>query len=127
MKLRNLIALVLVGAVAGIGGWYVGKHPTGSDKGVAPSGGRKIVYYQSPMHPWIKSDKPGNCTICGMRLTPVYEGETGVDIEGNVVTLGSNAINVLHVQALPAELRPIERQLSVAGKIEAQEDRYKML
>ena len=32
MKLRNLIALVLVGAVAGIGGWYVGKHRTGSNK-----------------------------------------------------------------------------------------------
>ena len=20
---------------------------------------RKILYYQSPMHPWVKSDKPG--------------------------------------------------------------------
>ena len=28
------------------------------------------------MHPWVKSDKPGRCTICGMELTPVYEGET---------------------------------------------------
>ena len=33
---------------------------------------RKVLYYQSAMHPWIKSDKPGRCTICGMELTPVY-------------------------------------------------------
>ena len=23
---------------------------------------RKVKMYQSPMHPWITSDKPGNCT-----------------------------------------------------------------
>ena len=24
--------------------------------------------FQCAMHPWIKSDKPGKCTICGMKL-----------------------------------------------------------
>ena len=41
--------------------------------------GRKVKMYQSPMHPWITSDKPGNCTICGMELVPVYEGEAGME------------------------------------------------
>ncbi len=27
--------------------------------------------YQCSMHPWIVSDKPGNCPVCGMRLTKV--------------------------------------------------------
>ena len=36
--------------------------------------------YQSPMHPWITSEKPGNCTICGMALVPVYEGESGMKV-----------------------------------------------
>jgi Cu(I)/Ag(I) efflux system membrane fusion protein len=40
-----------------------------------PSQQRKILYYQSGMHPWITSDKPGKCPICGMDLMPVYEGE----------------------------------------------------
>ncbi len=46
---------------------------------IGPSGGllkaaegRKVKFYQSPMHPWITSDKPGDCTICGgMKLVPV--------------------------------------------------------
>lgn len=29
--------------------------------------------YQCSMHPWIVSDKPGNCPICGMKLTKVHQ------------------------------------------------------
>ena len=30
--------------------------------------------YVSPMHPWIVSDEPGQCPICGMDLVPKREG-----------------------------------------------------
>jgi membrane fusion protein, copper/silver efflux system len=116
-----LLALVAAGAL----GWYFGQRGHSDHTGAA--NGSKIAFYQSAMHPWIRSDKPGNCTICGMKLTPVYEGEKGFDIDGNVVTLSSNAINVLHVQTEPAELHPIERRLTVAGKIEAPESSHKQL
>ena len=49
--------------------------------------GRKVKMYQSPMHPWITSDKPGNCTICGMALVPVYEGEAGMETKEGVISL----------------------------------------
>jgi hypothetical protein len=52
-----------------------------------PDQGRKVKLYQSPMHPWITSDKPGNCTICGMALVPVYEGETPMATKAGVVAL----------------------------------------
>ncbi len=123
--MKKLVIAILLIAVAGTVGWYFGQRSHVHQE--SNGNGRKVAYYQSPMHPWIKSDKPGNCTICGMKLTPVYEGDKGLDIEGNIVTLSSNAINVLHVQTAPAELRSIERELKVAGKIEAQESRYKML
>jgi len=32
------------------------------------------------MHPWIKADQPGKCTICGMNLVPVYEGDKGIEV-----------------------------------------------
>jgi membrane fusion protein, copper/silver efflux system len=40
---------------------------------------RKVLFYQSPMHPWIRSDQPGDCTICGMKLVAVYAGSVGKD------------------------------------------------
>ncbi|HYK90861.1 MAG TPA: efflux RND transporter periplasmic adaptor subunit, partial [Acidobacteriota bacterium] len=41
----------------------------------APSaaGERKILFWQDPMHPAYKSDKPGKAPDCGMDLVPVYE------------------------------------------------------
>src|SRR5580765_8395525 len=116
--MKKFLLVLMVAAIAGAAGWYAARRTN-----TAPAkaeNGRKVSYYQSPMHPWIKSDKPGNCTICGMKLTPVYEGEKGLDIDGNIVTLNPNAISVLHVQTEPAELEAIERKLNVAGKIEAQ-------
>jgi YHS domain-containing protein len=37
-----------------------------------PSTDEKILYYTCPMHPSVKSDKPGSCPICGMTLEAVY-------------------------------------------------------
>src|SRR6187431_1719245 len=110
-----IVAIVAAGAL----GWYFGQR--GQHDHSAESNGRKVAFYQSPMHPWIKSDKPGNCTICGMKLTPVYEGEKGFTTDVNVVTLSSNSINVLNVQTETVDRRPLERRLVVAGKIEADE------
>ena len=41
---------------------------------VAQPEGPRIAYYQDSMHPWVKANKPGKCTICQMELTPVTEG-----------------------------------------------------
>jgi Cu(I)/Ag(I) efflux system membrane fusion protein len=81
------------------------------------------------MHPWIKSDKPGRCTICGMELTPVYEGEKGFDESGgdNIVALTQNQIQVLHVQTAEAKTRPLVRSLRVAGTIDDNAMRHRIL
>lgn len=124
--LKFLIVIILI-AAAGAGGWYFGRKsptPTNGNKG---TNGRKILYYQSAMHPHIKSDKPGNCTICGMKLTPVYEGEKGFELDPNLVALTTNQINVINVQTEEVTERPLERTISVAGRIEADETRYRVI
>ena len=90
---------------------------------------QKPMYYQSAMHPWIKSDKPGRCTICGMELTPVYEGEKGFDVTGggSTVVLTQSQIQVLHVQTQEAKIQPLVRTLQVAGMIDDDARRHRII
>jgi len=93
----------------------------------AKTGGRKVLYYQSAMHPWIKSDKPGRCTVCGMELTPIYEGESGLDVGGDVITLSSNSVRVLNVQTIEAKVQPLTKTLTVAGTIDDNDATHRVL
>jgi membrane fusion protein, copper/silver efflux system len=74
------------------------------------------------MHPWIKSYQPGKCTICGMDLTPIYEGQVGFGGE-NAVAIGANQVTVLRVQTEPVRRLSLSRSLRVAGILEASETR----
>lgn len=123
------IALLII-AAATIG-WFARPHfSEGSmPSGREASGERKILFYQSAMHPWIKSDKPGRCTICGMELTPVYQGEKGMeaDADGNMVTLTQTQIQVLHVQTTDVKVQPLTKTLPVAGMIDDNATRHRIL
>ncbi|HVY70846.1 MAG TPA: efflux RND transporter periplasmic adaptor subunit [Verrucomicrobiae bacterium] len=93
----------------------------------ANSSGRKVKYYQSAMHPWVTSDKPGKCTVCGMDLVPVYEGEKGFGAADGLIALGSNSVTVAGVQSVPARRQPLQRTLRVAGIIDDDDTRHQVL
>ncbi len=73
-KVTFLLLLVLAAGLAGgygYGRWYGLPQETGGE-GAGMHNGRKVLYWQSGMHPWIKRDEPGLCPICNMPLEPVY-------------------------------------------------------
>jgi RND family efflux transporter MFP subunit len=75
LKILLITAVLLtIGFVGGFGygRWYGPKPETSTAKML---NGRKVLYWQDGMHPWIKSDHPGKCPICNMDLDPVYEDE----------------------------------------------------
>ncbi len=134
MKAKTPLLLLLVAVLAGLAGWWTARHWPGLPSTRAPhgtnasaGGGRRILYYQSAMHPWIKSDKPGRCTICGMELSPVYEGEKGFEVGEGVVALGSNVIQVIDVQTDEVKRHPLLRTLRVAGTIEDDDRRHRLV
>lgn len=94
---------------------------------LSASGEREILYYQSAMHPWVKSDKPGRCTICGMALTPVYVGEKGLDTDGDVVSLSQSAVRVLHVQTAEVQRLPLAKTLAFAGIVDDDARRHRII
>lgn len=121
--LKSILILAIVSALAGAGAWYlVHRSPTG-----AATGDRKVLYYQSAMHPWVKSDQPGRCTICGMELTPVYEGDRGFDAKGDVIPLTDSQVHVLNVQTSEAKVQPLMHRLQVAGMIDDDDTRHRVL
>jgi len=83
-------------------------------KPAAPA--RKPKFYQSPMHPWITSDKPGNCTICGMQLAPVYEEKPASDASS--LEVSSQTARVLGLATAPVLLEPLHKSVRMSGILE---------
>ncbi len=135
MKPSYLALLLAVAGAAAAGGWLLARHDTpghvhpGAAEAVPADAAkeRTVLYYQSPMHPWIKSPKPGKCTICGMDLVPVYEGDKGFDVAEGLVTLTPGGITVTHVATTPVARRPLQRTLRVAGVIDDNDTRHRRL
>lgn len=128
--MKTFLTIFLTTLLAVAATWFTLRHlaPTTAPGPVA-AGERQARFYQCAMHPWIKSDKPGRCTICGMELTPVYEGDQGGDTSGGgqFVALTQNQIQVLHVQTVAAQTRPLVRTLPVAGTLAENSARHRVL
>jgi membrane fusion protein, copper/silver efflux system len=129
MKARHVLAFLLIAALAGAGGWFAARRAAPATAASPDSAvtAHKVKFYQSPMHPWIKSDKPGKCTICGMTLVPVYEGEAGISTDASLVTLAPSSAAVIGVQTAEVRRAPLTRTLRVAGVIDDEESRHRYL
>lgn len=130
MKSTSVIFIVAVAAAAAAGGWFAARNWSTHSHGESSPNtttGRRVLYYQSAMHPWIKSDKHGRCTICGMELSPVFEGDKGFDAVEGIVTLGSNTVQVIHVQSEPVRRRPLRRSLRFAGTIDDDDSKHRFV
>ncbi len=118
----------LVTAIAAACGWYGALHfrnPSHAYSKNDAAEGRRILLYQSPMHPWVKSDKPGQCTVCGMDLVPVYEsGENFDHAASDVVMLPKGSPNAVGIQTAEVKQQPLVRTLRVAGMIGEDESRH---
>jgi membrane fusion protein, copper/silver efflux system len=120
---------IIITAVLAAGGTWVFKSRFQSSTAPVATAESKPLFYQSSMHPWIKSDQPGRCTICGMDLTPIYPGEKGLDATGgeDVVVLSSSQSRVLNVQTAEATVEPLVHTLEVAGMIDDDATRHRII
>ena len=122
MKTRlPLFLLVLLAAAAG--GYFVARSFAPS----ADTPGQAAAVYQCPMHPWIKSGKPGDkCTICGMDLVIASSADGGA-VDPNLVSLTPSNVAVLDVRVVPVRRAPLLRTLHVTGAIDDDDTRHRYI
>ncbi len=89
--------------------------------------GRKVLYYQDPMHPWYKFDKPGFAPDCGMKLVPVYADEQQMGAAGTsppgAVQISPARQQLMGVTTALAEYRPVEKTIRTVGQVAIDETR----
>ncbi len=124
---RTVIAVLIIAiALAVAAWWFISQNARAALIAASPT--RKVLYYQSPMHPWVKSDKPGKCTVCGMELVPVYEGGGQSSRPStDIVMLSESAPNVAGIKTEEVRRRSLARSLRVAGMIEDDDSKHRIL
>jgi Cu(I)/Ag(I) efflux system membrane fusion protein len=124
--MKSFVAILIALAIAVPATWWASRHFHSPETSATPPG-HKVLYYQCPMHPWIKADKPGRCTICGMELTPAYEGSQTTATGEHVLPLSPATRRALQVETAKAETVPLDRELHVAGMIDDDDTRHRIL
>jgi RND family efflux transporter MFP subunit len=79
----------------------------------------KVLYWQDPMHPAYKSDKPGKAPDCGMDLVPIYE--TGVEAKANLpegaFQISPEKQQLIGVQYGEAAYMPVSKTVRAVGRL----------
>ncbi len=98
-KLKITIFIVLLAAVVGAGLFVAGCSKP-AEKTAAATQAKTL--YTCGMHPWIIQDHPGNCPICGMKLTPIRKQAVS-DVS---TTSGARKIKYYKSTMIPGETSP---------------------
>jgi len=99
MRAKILVGILTLAAI-GIGGYFVGRstsHDHGSVGAMEPK-----TLYTCGMHPQVIQDKPGNCPICGMKLTPIKRSTGTTGAAGP----GERKIKYYKSTMIPGEVHP---------------------
>jgi len=149
---RGLSGVVVLVAIVGMG-LYFWKGPGkatrfGQFLGSEPGHGRtEGETYYCPMHTTYKSDKPGNCPICSMKLvrlekapsngqgkpagnSPSMPGMPGMPMpssvgsqaapessSGHTIFVAPQRQQLIGVQSVPAALRSLVKEIRTVGKV----------
>lgn len=115
---RYTAVALLLAACNGESGTHVAAHdPTPHD--AATHNGDEVAYYTCAMHPSVRSAVPGNCPICGMKLTAVTRREA----DSGVIIIDAERRQTIGLRTAPAERRPFSATVRTAGRITYDESR----
>jgi Cu(I)/Ag(I) efflux system membrane fusion protein len=109
MRRKTTIAALIVAAFLagyGYGRWYANDPVQVSAKTTPP-----VLYYHCPMHPSIRSDRPGKAPCCNMAMTPVY----GTD--GSAIRVDSPPPGAMRISPEQEQLLGLKFAIASQGAI----------
>ncbi len=78
----------------------------------------KVLYWQDPMHPAYKSDKPGKAPDCGMDLVPVYEsGQMATGLPEGAFQISPEKQQMIGVTYGEAEYKSVSKTLRAVARL----------
>ncbi len=80
------------------------------------------VYYTCPMHPSVRSDKPGACPVCNMALVKVGVKKESKEDHSNMVMLDEEKQVLAHITVDTVKTKVIKTQTTFVGKVSANEN-----
>lgn len=125
---RTALIFGLLGLAVGWGAAEFFQSASGpAAKNSVPAANAKSLF-RCPMHPWVKSDHAGQCTLCGMDLMPATLAAANHSTSGGpVVLLSPDTVKILGVQTALVKRQPLVRTLRVAGVIGENEARHEIV
>lgn len=117
-RITIIIVLVLMGVVVGYFG-YIKVIIQTNHKKAGRARHITIDYYHCGMHPWITSNKPGKCPICGMDLVPVYHSNTL--ISNNIITIDPTIVQNIGVKTEQVNRRKLIHTIRTIGRVDYDE------
>jgi len=80
-------------------------------------------YYTCPMHPSVRSDKPGACPVCNMELVKVESKNESKEDHSNMVMLDEEKQVLANIAIDTVKLTTIKTQTTFVGKVSANENK----
>lgn len=109
-----ILCAVLLAVIA-----YVKFGAPGSEQGQASSS-VAAEYYTCPMHPSVRSDRPGACPVCGMALvkkSSLVQGAPADTVAVSGVTLSPTQRVLANISTAAVQRRTLTRELHAVGLV----------
>jgi Cu(I)/Ag(I) efflux system membrane fusion protein len=128
---KNAIIVILAALLIGLTAWIVLSTKNGNGSETVASGdsdtiGKAADYYTCPMHPSVRSDRPGACPVCGMALvkksTKLDQGASPSEFKG--VSLSPTQRVLANVTTAAVERRHLKKGVTVVGVVDFAEPNY---
>jgi RND family efflux transporter MFP subunit len=114
----KLLLGVSVAVVTVFGGLWFAEHHAGGDRGAVKAKGENTLY-TCGMHPQVIQDHPGNCPICGMKLTPIPKEAAAT--ETGAIAIDPVTTQNMGIRTAVVRRGPLRRTVRSVGVIEYDE------